>query len=109
MPEPPTDLGELWDKQLHFAAYAGFAYALAYATVERESRRLLRGGGVLAIAPAFGFAVEVTQGVLPMRYYSRVDLLANLLGASLVVPWFVLERRIRYVRLRRREPLERDG
>ena len=109
VPEPPTDPGDIWDKKLHFAAYAAFAFALAYVTVEWQSRRVLRGGGVLGIALAFGFAIELVQGVLPMRYYSHIDLLANMLGASLVVPWFVLERRVRYVPLRHPERPERDG
>ena len=70
---------------------------------------MLRGGGVLGTALAFGFVIELAQGVLPMRYYSDVDLLANMLGTCLVVPWFVLERRVRYVPLRRPERPERDG
>lgn len=99
VPAPPGDSGiaQIWDKKLHVAAYAGFALALAYATVERPSRRMVRGGCVLGVAVVFGLTVEMAQGPLPMRYYSHVDLLANLLGASLVVPWLVFERRVRYV------------
>lgn len=97
-PEPPGGPDPLWDKKLHFAAYGGFAFALAYATVEWGSRPVVRAGWVLGIALAFGLAVELVQGTLPMRYYSPVDLLANLIGASLVVPWLLLERRVRYVR-----------
>ena len=95
----PQEPGPIWDKKLHFAAYAGFAYALAYATVGWQTRRLVRGGGVLGVALVFGAVIELAQGPLPMRYYSHVDLLANAIGATLVVPWFILEHRIRYLRL----------
>lgn len=98
VPGPP-DPGPIWDKKLHFAAYAGFAVALAYATVEWQSRRVVRGGSVLGVALVFGLTIEVAQGHLPMRYYSHVDLLANLIGASLVVPWLAFERRVRYFHL----------
>lgn len=97
-PAPPEP-GPIWDKKLHFAAYAGFAFALAYATVEWQPRQTVRGGVVLGVALAFGAAIELAQGQLPARYYSNVDLLANLIGASLVVPWFLLERRVRYFSL----------
>ena len=98
VPAPPGDSGlaQIWDKKLHFAAYAGFAFALAYATVEWQSRRLKRGSGVVGLVLVFGVVIELVQGQLPMRYYSHVDLLANAIGASLVVPWLVLERRVRY-------------
>ena len=99
VPAPPEP-GPIWDKKLHFAAYAGFAYALAYATVERQSRCVSRGGGVFGVALVFGAVIELAQGPLPMRYYSHIDLLANAIGASLVVPWFYLERSVRYVPLR---------
>jgi len=100
IPAPPEP-GPIWDKKLHFAAYAGFAYSLAYATAEYGSRPVIRGAGVLGVAVAFGLGVELAQGQLPMRYYSHGDLLANLIGAGLVLPWLGLERWVRYVRLRR--------
>lgn len=96
VPAPPEP-GPLWDKKLHFAAYAGFAYALAYATVDWEHRPKVRIGAVLATAVLFGLVIELLQGMLPMRYYSVVDLAANVIGASLVLPWFLVESRVRYV------------
>ncbi|WP_368281139.1 VanZ family protein [Halorussus rarus] len=94
-------LAQIWDKKLHFAAYAGFAYSLAYATVESRDRPRRRIGGVLATALLFGLAIELVQGPLPMRYYSVADLLANCIGASLVVPWFLVESQVRYCSPRR--------
>ncbi|WP_435177605.1 VanZ family protein [Halorussus sp. AFM4] len=95
------DLAQLWDKKLHFTGYAGFAYSLAYATVESRHRPRSRIGGVLATALLFGLAIELIQGTLPMRYYSVVDLLANVIGASLVLPWFLVESQVRYCNPRR--------
>jgi len=55
---------------------------------------------VLATAVLFGLAIELVQGTLPMRYYGIGDLLANCIGASLVVPWFLVESKFEYVELR---------
>jgi VanZ family protein len=98
-PTPP-ELGPIWDKKLHFAAYAGLAYTLAYATVDWQHRQPRRVGGVLATAVLFGLTIELIQGTLPMRYYGVGDLVANCIGASLVVPGFLVESRVEYVELR---------
>ena len=95
-PSGPNGLAQIWDKKLHFAAYAGFAYTLAYATAESRDRLRRRIGGVLVTAILFGLAIELIQGTLPMRYYSVIDLLANVIGASLVLPWFLVESQVRY-------------
>jgi len=99
-PAPPEP-GPIWDKKLHFAAYAGFAYTLAYATVERRHRPKRRIAGVLGAAILFGLAIELVQGTLAMRYYSNLDLLANVIGASLALPWFFAESQVRYFSPRR--------
>ena len=52
---------------------------------------------VLGCAVAFGAVIELAQGVTPHRYFDWVDLLANVLGASLASVWLLAERRIRYV------------
>ncbi len=46
-----------------------------------------------------GLAIELGQGMLPLRYYSNLDLLANLIGASLVIPWLLIDSRVRYAGL----------
>lgn len=96
-PESPTRT-PFWDKHLHFVAYAGLALSLAYATVHLRERPALRILAVVGGALLVGAGVELLQGSLPNRYFGWGDLLANALGASLVGGWFLLERRVRYVR-----------
>lgn len=95
-PAPP-EAGPFWDKRLHFAGYAAFALALAYATATSRLDRHRRVLLVLAIAVLFGVAIEVLQAPLPERYFSYGDMLANALGAVLASAWFLVERRLEYV------------
>jgi len=99
-PEPTTGKPSLWDKRLHFAAYAVFAPSLAYATVDYRERPHFRGVAVFCVAVGFGLCIEILQGLVPYRYFGWGDMLANALGASLVSLWFPTERRIRYVDVR---------
>lgn len=94
---PPGGFGDFWDKYLHFAAYAGLALALAYATVHWRDQPYRRAAIVFCVAVGYGLLMEFVQGPIPNRYFSLADALANALGASLVVIWFVVERRLRYV------------
>lgn len=100
---PPQAPGRtpFWDKHLHFAAYAGLALSLAYATVRLRDRPFRRALVVFGGALLVGAGVELLQGTMPARYFGWGDLLANALGAALVGVWFLLERRVRYVRARR--------
>lgn len=95
-PEPPSK-PSLWDKQLHFAAYAMFALTLAYATVDYRDHPRRRGVAVFCLAVGFGMCIELLQGMLSYRYFGWGDMLANMLGAALVALWFPIERQIRYV------------
>ncbi|MFC6787116.1 VanZ family protein [Halobaculum halobium] len=90
-----------WDKHLHFAAYAGLALTLAYATVRYRDRPAVRAAIVIGGAFAVGAGIELIQGTLPNRYFGWGDLLANMLGSILVGIWFYIERRVRYVRIQR--------
>ncbi|MDZ7746885.1 MAG: VanZ family protein [Halobacteriales archaeon] len=93
-PRAPSG-GPLWDKYLHFVAYAGLGAMVAYATLERPlAERVII---VLATAGLYGVAIELAQGVLPTRYFSVGDMTANVLGAALSLTWLLVERRIRYV------------
>lgn len=51
---------------------------------------------VIAVALAYGIGIELRQGVVPYRYYSPADLVANALGVGLASTWFALETRIQY-------------
>ena len=99
-PGPPTDQ-PFWDKQLHFVAYGGLTLAFAYATVHYRDRPLVRGALVLGGTLGVGLAIELTQGLSPERYFGWGDLLANGVGVLLASVWFLLERRIHFVRVRR--------
>lgn len=101
LPMPPDApgglLATLWDKKLHVVAYAGLGYSLAYASIEERERGRPRVVAVVLAAIAFGASIELLQGLVPARYFDAYDLLANTLGALLVLPWFALERRFCYV------------
>jgi len=93
-PQAPTT-GPLWDKQLHFAAYAVLGLSVAYATIDRPlGERVVL---MLLCAGLYGVAIELIQGALPARYYGAGDMLANLLGAALSLTWLLVERNVRYV------------
>ncbi|NHX36726.1 MULTISPECIES: VanZ family protein [Halolamina] len=91
--------GPLWDKQLHFLAYAGLTAATAYATAtwERPGRR--RAAAVLLGVLLYGLGIELVQGTLTDRYFSPADLLANVIGVALGSLWFAAERYLAYRRL----------
>lgn len=96
-PVTPPQPTPLWDKQLHFASYAGLALALAYATANESLQFRRRVLLVLGVAAGYGFLVEGVQAFQPGRYASLGDALANVLGVLLASAWFLLESRIRYV------------
>lgn len=96
VPAKPPGAGPLWDKQMHFAAYGGLALVMAYATVRFRSRPYLRGMLVIGVVALFGGLIEVLQGMVPYRYFSVWDGVANFLGAFIAVAWFIIEPYVRY-------------
>lgn len=101
-PTPPEP-GPFWDKKLHLVGYATLGLSLIYATASSRlppSRRVVPCVGATVL---FGVVVELLQGPLPYRYFSYVDILANALGAGLASGWFLVERRLVYVRFPRRQ------
>ncbi|WP_153552550.1 VanZ family protein [Halomicrobium sp. LC1Hm] len=83
------------DKYLHVLAYGGLATVLAYALAEWEPRRAAVAVFVLAVA--FGFVVELVQLPLAYRQFSRLDVLANAVGASVIAAgWGVVAARLRF-------------
>ena len=81
------------DKWLHALAYATFAAVLldALAAGERSTPVLL--GTVLVASLAFGYGVELIQAGLPYRDYDLFDLLADGVGAAVVLAaWWVATR-----------------
>ena len=85
------------DKWTHALAYAGLAAALLYASVTpgRDSSRV---GLAVALAVAFGVAIELLQWPIPYRTASAVDVLADAVGAGvLALAWRSLDRFVRFV------------
>lgn len=71
----------LWDKLLHFLAYATLAGLLARVVTGPSARRAI----VVAVVPtALGVVVELCQWPLATRTADPVDAAANAAGAGLV-------------------------
>lgn len=68
------------------------AYATARTRFEPRGRILI----VIAGAIAYGVGIEVVQGLVPYRYYSSADMVANTLGVALGSLWFLIETRLTY-------------
>jgi VanZ family protein len=83
-PEVEVDLPSA-DKLLHVILY-GITCVLIY-TVLRESRPKASSGALILVSMAlsfgYGFLMEVAQTYTATRSFSRLDLVANLLGSLL--------------------------
>ncbi|WP_173862842.1 VanZ family protein [Salinigranum rubrum] len=88
------------DKVLHFLAYFGLAGTLAYATIEFQARPRLRTLVVFGGAFGVGLGIEILQGTLSYRFFTIGDIVANSLGAGLMLLWLPLEQYIEYIPLR---------
>jgi len=78
------------DKWRHFLAYGTLAYTVAYA-VEHWGRDLKYLAAFVFITVAiFGIGIEIGQYFIEFRYFDINDIIANMVGASLVLPWFAL-------------------
>lgn len=95
------------DKWLHFVAYAGLGLTVAYALVESPLSRKRRAVLLLSIVVGYGVAMEVGQAVLPSRYFSVGDLLANTLGGILSLTWYIFEPFLKPIHILRMEPSSR--
>jgi len=102
-PVQPSSPDPLWDKKLHVVGYLGLGLALAYATAHLRDTIWKRTAVVLVLAVGYGLLIEGLQGTQPGRYASLGDAIANVIGALLASAWFLVERRLRYVR-----PLEEE-
>jgi VanZ family protein len=82
----PAIFDYIWDKALHAAAYAGFALLLIVALHDGlRSLRLPRALAAAAVATAYGALEEVHQMLVPGRYPSFRDIVADAVGAALAV------------------------
>lgn len=103
-PGTPSGAGPFWDKKLHFAAYGGLTVVYAYATARYRRRPIYRAVGVILAVVLFGVLVEMLQGIVPVRQFSILDLLANAVGALLASVWFLLESHLDYRAITAAEP-----
>lgn len=75
---------------LHFCAYAGLAYALAFAIRHWQLPRWQRALVVIGVASLYGIGIEFAQSLTATRVFDLTDMLANTIGASLVVVWYII-------------------
>jgi VanZ family protein len=85
------------DKWRHFVAYAALGYALAYATTDWDLDGRTLAAVVLLTTVVYGVGIEFGQSLLPSRYFSVADGVANALGGTLVLPWYLLRSRVEFV------------
>ncbi len=72
----------LWDKLLHFTAFAGLAFLAALALTAFRRFTWRSAAAILLIAAAYGLADEWTQTFVPGRSADVRDFLADVLGAA---------------------------
>jgi VanZ family protein len=94
VPMPP--LGSHTDKVMHFTAFAGLAFLLAWALPARRSGRWRSNHVVLAavIAVLYAFFDEATQGLVPGRSPDWWDIAADVAGVAAGLTFYVLIRRL---------------
>jgi hypothetical protein len=83
-------VGFAQDKWRHFPAYGTLSYALAYATENWALERWTRAVVVVVVVALYGIGIEVGQYMTPVRFFSVADIIANTLGAVLVLPWYLV-------------------
>lgn len=89
---------------LHFCAYAGLAYALAFSIRHWQLPRWQRALIVIVTVSLYGIGIEFAQSLTATRVFDLTDMLANTLGASLVLVWYLLT----YLLDTERHKLDRD-
>lgn len=70
------------DKLMHFGAFAGLAFLLAWAIPTRKGRYLVHACLTFGIIAAYACLDELTQKFIPGRSCSAWDLLADITGAA---------------------------
>jgi VanZ family protein len=88
------------DKWRHFLAYAALGYALAYAITDWRTARWRKALLVLTVVAVYGGGIELSQSLLPQRYFGVDDFIANQFGAILSLTWYFLEPRVTFMPVR---------
>ena len=101
-PEPVVTGGPLrLDQWRHLLAYAGLGTAVAYATVDWRGGTWSVAVAVVMFAALYGVGIELLQGLLPGRYLSVGDMLANAVNALGATPMALARHRIEWLSLER--------
>lgn len=96
VPAPPGDLS---DKHVHFAAYAGLAAVTLRAVAKGTWQRITWGavGAAIVISTLYGISDEYHQLFVPGRSFDRLDMVADFIGSVLggagVWAWSIIRRR----------------
>ena len=85
----PTVAGFSTSQWRHVLAYAGLAHTLAFAIRHWRVPRWRRAALVIVAAATYGFGIEIAQSFTTTRVFDTMDILANTLGASLVISWYI--------------------
>lgn len=95
LPSPP---GDLTDKHMHFAAYAGLAAVTLRALAKARWKQVTVGAvcGAILISTLYGVSDEYHQLYVPGRSFDRLDMIADaigsVLGAAAVWAWGIIKR-----------------
>lgn len=94
------------DKFLHITAYAGLSFLALFAFRPFGASKVFMVG-LVALLAVHGIIDEVTQGLIPGRYPSALDAMADATGAVVGVGLFIavqpLVRRLRMVSAQRND------
>jgi VanZ family protein len=78
------------DKWRHFVAYGALGGSLSYALDDRETSTARLVLVVATVSVVYGVGIELWQSLIPDRYFSVGDALANALGAVLSLSWYLV-------------------
>jgi VanZ family protein len=81
------------DKWRHFLAYGALGAAVGYALADHPKRTATVIAVGVGATVAYGVGIEAVQSLIPFRYFSTGDAVANALGALLSTPLALLLRR----------------
>lgn len=87
------------DKWRHFLAYGALSATLAYALADRPWRTATVIAVGVGLTVVYGVGIEGVQSLLPNRYFSIGDALANAIGGALATPLYLALRRTSFERV----------
>jgi VanZ family protein len=95
--ELPPLVGRVWDKLLHAAAFGIFALLIERSLRHQDRSLFLRSRSVAAailLATLYGVTDELHQMLVPGRFSSVLDVVADAAGAALALLPVLIRRRV---------------